>query len=155
MHFEVEKTSLGAEHGCGFGFSDECKAVVVFVAEETSLDGGSSCRGLASIIPNGGDGEEVPDVAFLSCKDLTQRLLQVIAHCLSQLEQVVGSDVDFRLSWWKWREVNRIDVCVSAQHQLQLEPFHLLYAWLGVACRGEGVGNVRAPSDDLLVLVVV
>jgi hypothetical protein len=155
VDFEVEQASLCAEHGSCFGLGDECQTVVVLVAEEASLDRSSSGRGFASIIPDSRHSQEVFDVALLTVEDLTQTLLQLIAHCLSELEEVVGSNVNLRLARWKRRKVDGIDVCVSAQHELQLKPFHLLHAWLGVAGRRQCFGNIGSPSYDLLVLVVV
>jgi hypothetical protein len=38
---------------------------------------------------------------------------------------------------------------------LQLEPFDLLDAWFRVASWRQGLGNVRSPANDLLVLVIV
>ena len=155
MHLEVEETGLGAEHGCGLWFGDQGEAVIVLVTQETSLDGSCSCRGLASIVPDSGYGEEVSDVALFSVENLSQALLQLIAHCLSQLEEVVGGDVDFRLSGRKGRKVDRIDVGVSGKHELQFEPLDFLDTRLGVASGRQSVRNVRTPADDLLVLIVV
>lgn len=155
MYLQVQQTGFGAEHGGSFGFGNEGEAVVILVAEEAGLDSSGSCCSLASIVPDSRHSEEVSNVALLSVENLTQTLLQLVTHCLSQLEEVVGGNVDFRFSGRKRREVDRVDVGVSGKHQLQLEPFHLLNTGLRVACRRQCIGNVRAPTDDLLVLIVV
>lgn len=95
MHLEVEKTSLGAEHGCSLGLGNQGETVVILVTEEASLDGSCSCCGLASIVPDSRHGKKVSDVTLLSVEHLTQALLQLVTHCLSQLEEVVGGNVDF------------------------------------------------------------
>jgi hypothetical protein len=155
VHLQVQQTSLGTEHGGSFRFGNKSQTVVVLVAQETSLNRSSSCRSLASIVPDSGHGKEVPDIALFSVKDLAQALLELVAHSLSQLEEVVGSNIDFGLSRRKRWEVDRVDVGVSGKHQLELEPLHLLNTWLGVASRCQRVGDVGTPSNNLLVLVVV
>lgn len=155
VYLQIQQTSLRAEHGGGFGFSDEGETVIVLIAEEASLDRSGSRRSFTCIIPDGRDCEEVSNVALFSVEHFTQALLQLIAHSLSQLEEVVCCNVDFRLSWRKRGKVDRVDVGVSGKHQLQLEPFHLLNAWLGVAGGRERIRNVRTPANNLLVLIVV
>lgn len=155
VDLQVQQPRLGAEHGRGFRLGDQREAVVILVAQEAGLDGRRSCRSFAGVVPDGGHGQKVPDVALFSVEDLTQALLQLVAHGLSQLEQIIGGNIDFGLSWGKWGQVDGINVGVATQHELQLEPFDLLHAGLGVACGGERFGDVRTPPDDLLVLVVV
>jgi hypothetical protein len=74
---------------------------------------------------------------------------------LPKLEKIVGGDIDFGLAWWERWEVDGIDVGVAAEHQLQFEPFYFLYAWLGIASGCESFGDIWAPTNDLLVLIVV
>lgn len=155
VDLEVEQASLGAKEGGGFGLGDEGQAVVVFVAEEAGLDGGGTGGGLAGIVPNGGDGQVVSNVALLTVKHLAKRLLKGGAHGLAQLKEVVGGDINLGLARGQRGEVDGVNVGVAAEHELELEPLDLLDAGLGVAGGSEGVGRVRAPADDLLVLVVV
>lgn len=119
------------------------------------MDGCCTGRGLASIVPDGGHSQVVSDVALLSVKDLAQRLLQLVAHRLPQVEEVVGSHVDLRLAGWQRGQVDGVDVCVPGEHELQLEPFDLLHARLGVACGCQCISDVGSPAHDLLVLVIV
>jgi hypothetical protein len=155
VHLQVQQTGLGTEHGGSFRLGDESKTIVVLVAEETSLNGSSSCRSLASVVPDSRHGEKVPNVALFSVEHLAQALLQLVTHSLSQFEEVVGSNIDLGLSRRKRWEVNRVNVCVSGEHQLKLEPLHLLNTWLGIASRCQRIGNVRTPANNLLVLVVI
>lgn len=118
VYLQIEQTGLGTEHSCGLWFGDQSKAVIVLVAQEASLDSSCSCRGLASIVPDSRHCKKVSDVALFSVEYFTQALLQLVAHCLAQLEQVIGGDIDFGLSWGKRREVDRVDVGVSGKHEL-------------------------------------
>lgn len=129
---EVQETSLGAEESSGFGLRNKGQAVIVFVTEETGLDGSVTGSSLASIIPNSRHGEIVSDVTLFSVKDFTEGLLQGSTHGLTQLEEVVGSNVDFGLARRQRREVDGVNVCVTTEHELELEPFHLLHTGLGV-----------------------
>jgi hypothetical protein len=97
------------------------------------LNGSGTCSGLSSIVPNSGHSEVVSDVAFFSVEHFTQCLLQLVAHRLPQVEEVVGGDIDLRFPGWQRWQVDGINICVSRQHQLQLEPFDLLHTGLGVA----------------------
>lgn len=156
VDLEVQNTSLGAEESGSFGFGNQSQAVIILISEKSSLDSGSTGSSLASIVPNGGDGEVVSDVALFSVEHVTEGLLESESHGLAELEEVVGGDIDFGLARRQRWQVNGVDICVSAaEHELQLEPFHLLHAWLGVASWGKRIGNIGAPSDNFLVLIVV
>lgn len=76
MHLEVEQTRLGAEQSCCFGLGNEGQAVVVFVTQETSLDGRGSGGSLACVVPDGRYSEVVSDVSLFSVEYLTKSLLQ-------------------------------------------------------------------------------
>ena len=152
---QVEQAGLGAEDGGGLGLRDQGQTVVVLVPQEPRLEGGRTRGGLAGVVPDGRHGEVVSDVALLSRKYLTQGLLQLGAHGLAQLEEVVGGDIDFGLAGRQGREVDGVDVRVPGQHELQLEPFDLLHPLLRIAGGGERIRDIRAPTHDLLVLVIV
>lgn len=156
VDLEVKNTGLGAEESSSFGFGNQSQAVIVLISEESSLNGSSTGGSLASIVPNGGDGEVVSDVALFSVEHVTKGLLKSDSHSLAELEEVIGGDIDFGLARRQRRQVDGVDICVSAaEHELQLEPFHLLHAWLGVASWGKRIGDIGAPSDNFLVLIVV
>lgn len=155
MDLEIQETSLGAKHGSGFRLSHECQPVVVLVPQETSLNGCCPGCSLACIVPNGGDSEVVSNVPLLAVEYLTESLLQLVAHCLAQVEEVVGCDIDLGLPRRKRRQVDRVDVGIAREHQLKLEPLHLLDTRLGIAGGGQSVGNVWPPPYDLLILIVV
>ena len=74
---------------------------------------------------------------------------------MSEFKEVVSGDIDFGLAWWERRKVDRIDVGVAAEHELQFEPLDFLHTRLGIAGWRERFCDVGTPSDDLLVLVVV
>jgi len=95
VNFEVEETGLGAEHGGSFWFGDQGESVIVLVAQESCLYSSSPCRSFASIVPDGRYGQEIADIPLFSRKNFTQSLLEIVAHGLAQLEEVVGSDIDF------------------------------------------------------------
>lgn len=152
---EVEKSGLGAEHGSSLRFGDQSQTVVVLVAQEAGLEGGRTSGSFRRIVPDGGYCEEISDIPLFSGKHLTQRLLQLSAGGLSQLEEIVCRDVDLRLSWRKGREVDRVNISVPREHQLQLEPFHLLHTGLWVAGWSKRIGDVRTPTHHLLVLIVI
>lgn len=155
VHLEVEKTSLGTEEGSGFGFGNEGQAIVVFVAQETSLDSSSSSGGFASIVPDGGDGEIVSDISLFSVKHFTKCFLERGSHSLAKLEEIIGGHIDFGFARGQGRQVDRVDVGISAKHQLELEPLYLLHARLGIASWSESICNIRAPAHHFLILVVV
>lgn len=71
------------------------------------------------------------------------------------MEEVVGGDIDLGFAWWEGWKVDGVNVGVAGEHQLELEPFDLLHAGLGIAGGREGVCDVRTPADDFLVLIVV
>jgi hypothetical protein len=73
-HPQIEQPRLRAEHGGGLGFRDERQSIVIFVAQESSLDSGGARGGLAGIVPNGRHGQEVLDVGLLAGKDLSECL---------------------------------------------------------------------------------
>ena len=83
MYLEVEKTGLGAEHGCSFGLRNKRQSIIILVAQEASLDSCSTGCSLSSIVPDSGHGQVVSDVAFFSVKHFTKRLLQLVPHRLS------------------------------------------------------------------------
>lgn len=98
MDLDIQETGLGTEHGCGFRLGDQSQSVVILVAQEAGLNGGGTRCGLARIVPDGRHGQVVSDVTLLSVEHLTQRLLQLVAHGLSQVEKVIGGDIDLRLA---------------------------------------------------------
>jgi len=155
VHFQVQKAGFRAEHGGRLRLGDQSEPIVILVTKKSCLDGGCPRCRLASIIPDGGHGQEVSNVPLFSVEYLAQRLLQLIAHCLAQFEKVVRCNIDLALSRWQWREIDWIYVGVAAQHQLQLEPLDFLHARLWVAGGCERFGDVGSPSHDLLMLVVV
>jgi hypothetical protein len=155
VDFQVEQTSLGAEHGSCFGLSDEGQAVVVLITEETSLNGCRSGSSFASIVPNSRHGQEISNVPLFSVEHLSQSLLKLVSHRLSQLEQVVGCDVNLGFSWRKRGQVDGVYVGVAAQHQLQFEPFDFLDTWLRITSRRKSLGDIGTPTDNLLVLIIV
>lgn len=155
VNLEVEQTRLGAEQGRCFGLGNESQAVVVFVTQETSLDGRGSGGSLACVVPDSRYSEVVSDVSLLSVEHLAKSLLQRRPHGLAELEEVVGSDIDLGLSRRQRRQVDGVNVRVAAKHQLQLEPLNLLDSWLGIASRCQSIGDVGAPADHLLILIVV
>jgi hypothetical protein len=125
VNLQVQQPSLGTEHGCRLGFRDERQTVVILISQETGLDGRSTSSSLSCIVPNGRDGQEITDVALLSVEHLSQSLLQLSSHRLPQLEEVICRYIDLGLSRRKGRKVDRVNVCVSGKHKLELEPFHL------------------------------
>lgn len=152
---QVQQPCLGAKQSGGFWLGDQGEAVIVLVAQEPGLDGGRARRRLPSIIPNGRHGQVVPDIALFPGEHLAQGLLQLGPHRLSQLEEVIGGDVNFGLARREGGKVDRIDIGVAGQHELKLEPLDFLDARLRVARWGERIGDIGAPSDDFLVLIVV
>lgn len=119
------------------------------------MDGSRTCRCLARIVPDGRDGKIVFDIAFFSRKYLAQYLLELSPRGLAQFEEVICSYVDFRLPRREWRQVDGVDVAVSREHKLQLEPLDFLHPKLGEARRCEGFADIRTPTDDFLILIVV
>jgi hypothetical protein len=94
VDLEVEQTCLGAEHGSRFWFGDESQTVVVLIAEKSSLNSSRTSRRLSGIVPNSRHRQEVFDVALFTIEDLSQALLQLIAHGLSKLEEIIRSNIN-------------------------------------------------------------
>lgn len=116
MHLEIQQTGLGAKHCCCFGLSNQRQPIIVFIPKEPSLNRGGPRRSFAGIVPDGRHGEIVADVALLAVEDFAKGLLQLVAHCLAQVEKVVGRNIDLGLAWRKRRQVDWIDVGVTREH---------------------------------------
>lgn len=97
-NLEVEKPGFRTEHGSGFGFGDQGKSVVILIAKESSLNSSRTSSSFTGIVPDSGHGQVVSDVALFTIEYLAERLLQLVAHCLSEVEKVIGGDIDLRLS---------------------------------------------------------
>lgn len=152
---EVQQTGLCTEKCRCLGFGNQGQAVVILVSQEAGLEGGGSCCCFPSIVPNGRYGDVVPNVSLFTSEHFTQGLLELGPHGLSQLEEVVGGDIDLRLARRQRRQVDGVNVRVPGEHQLKLEPLDFLYPLLRVSGGGQSISDIRAPTHHLLVLIVV
>jgi len=104
----------------GFGFSNKMKSVVriVVISQKFDLDDGGSKGGFPSVVLDSWDCKTPLNVPFVTAKYVAESLQKCYADTLSYPKQKVGGDINLGFPRGHGREVNRVNVFVSAKHQL-------------------------------------